>query len=69
MEFPVCDGSISTGGGGELLCSGVWLGTTDGPVLTLAELGTSDIAALLGAGLVTMVLAYGLRVIRKQMGF
>ena len=69
MEFPVCDGSVSTGAGGELLCSGVWLGTTDGPVLTLAELSSTNIAALLSAGLVTLVIAYSLRVLRKQLGF
>lgn len=69
MEFLVCDGTITNGAGGEPVCSGSWMGTTDGPVLTLAELSSSDVAVLLGAAMVTMALAYGLRVIRKQMGF
>lgn len=69
MQFLVCDGTITTGASGEPLCSGSWVGSTDGPVLTLAELGASDVAALLGAAMVTMAIAWGLRVLRKQLGF
>jgi hypothetical protein len=69
MEFPICDGTVSTGVGGEVLCSGSWLGSTTGPVLTLAELSTTDIAALVAAGFVTMALAYGFKILRKSMGF
>lgn len=42
---------------------------SDEVVLTLAELSSEDVAALLGAGLVTCCIAYGLRVLRKQLGY
>jgi hypothetical protein len=69
MEFAACDGSLSVGSGGEILCAGNWVFIEDGVTLTLAELAPADLAALLAAALVTLALAFGLRVIRKQMGF
>ena len=70
MEFLTCvDGVISTGAGGEALCSGTWVGVADGITLTLAELSLSDLALLLAAGLVTFIFAYTFKVVRKQMGF
>lgn len=69
MEFATCDGTVYTGKKGEAICSGSWSGTTDGAELTLAELAPADIAALLGAALVAIALAFGMRALRKLMGF
>lgn len=68
MVYIACDGVLSTGAGGEVLCSGSWVSVAS-PVFTFAELGTADIAALVSSGLVVVILAYGFRVLRRQMGF
>lgn len=68
MVYLSCDGVLSTGPSGEPLCSGSWVGV-ESPVFQFAELGTDDLALLIGAGLVTMILAFGFKTIRRQMGF
>ena len=69
MEFLTCEGTITLDVNGAPVCSGTWIGVADGVTLSLAELSGADLAALLSAGLVTMCLAFGFRVLRKSMGF
>lgn len=66
MQYLACDGSITLDGSGQPLCSGDWVASAG---ITLAEMTAGDVAALVSAGLVTMCLAYGFRLMRKQMGF
>lgn len=76
-EMLACDGNLFFNAT-SVDCNGTWIfiDTADfqpageiGGTLSLAELPLEDSALLMGAALVVFALAYGVRVIRRMMGF
>lgn len=80
-ELVACDGNLFFTAT-SVDCNGTWIfidtadfqpagepGSEIGGTVSLAELPLADSALLMGAALVVFALAYGVRVIRRMMGF
>lgn len=67
QNYLYCPGPITADVNGVPACASGWV-VVDSPSFTLAELSTTDLAALMGAALVVLALAYGFKVLRKTLG-
>lgn len=72
MAYAYCDGSMSAGGGGEVICSGTWQEVATDQVLAAysdaSSLSSEDFAELFGAAVLILVTAFCLRYVRRMFG-
>jgi len=67
MEYLSCPGPITFTP--DATCAAGWVAVDGAVTLTLSELSTSNLAALIASALVVMCIAYGFKVLRKHMGY